>query len=62
MKVRREIFIAAKADVQEEVDKKTAFILKMKANGKELDPKWFDKKEKQAFDEADEKEWKAWHH
>ena len=36
-----------------------AFVLKLKANGKELDPKAFDRKEKEAFSEADAAEWKS---
>lgn len=35
-------------------------LLRMKQSGKELDPKFFDKEEKAAFDEADAKEWQQW--
>ena len=38
-----------------------SFDLKMKANGKELDPKHFSAEERMAFQESDEEEWKAWH-
>jgi len=31
-----------------------------KANGKELDPKYFDQEEKEKFREADRKEWMSW--
>ena len=37
-----------------------AFLLKAKANGKELDPRFFSQEEQKAFDEADKKEWEAW--
>ena len=37
-----------------------AFILQMKANGKELDPKHFNEEERVAFKEADRKEWQSW--
>ena len=36
------------------------FLLRMKENGKELDPKFFDKDEAEAFKEADIKEWDSW--
>ena len=48
---------------QEEVENQAfseAFLLISKANGKELDPRHFDEKEKAAFDEADKKEWTSW--
>ena len=32
----------------------------MKANGKELDPRFFDETERRAFDKSDQKEWQAW--
>ena len=51
---------AAFEDIAENVLKTQAFILKMKANGKELDPKFFDGNEQAAFDKADQKEWQAW--
>ena len=33
---------------------------KLKASGKELDPKFFDAKEKASFNESDKKEWSQW--
>ena len=39
---------------------KEVYHLQLKANGKELDPRFFDNKEKKAFDEADASEWKSW--
>ena len=33
---------------------------KLKASGKELDPKAFDAEERKAFDAADTQEWKQW--
>ena len=35
-------------------------IQKLKASGKELDPKYFDQKEKEAFEKADAQEWRQW--
>eukprot|EP00913_Durusdinium_trenchii_P021584 g20282.t1 len=35
-------------------------ILKLKQNGKELDPRWFNEQEKKAFDLSDAKEWEQW--
>ena len=35
-------------------------LLKMKQGGKELDPKYFDAKEKEAFEKSDMKEWSEW--
>ena len=37
-----------------------ALLLKMKANGKELDPRYFDEKEKSAFQKSDQAEWQSW--
>ncbi|CAL1135188.1 unnamed protein product [Cladocopium goreaui] len=37
-----------------------ALLLKMKASGKELDPRFFDEAEKAAFRESDKKEWESW--
>ena len=47
---------------QEEDDRSffEAFILQNKANGKELDPRYFDETERLAFQEADKKEWFSW--
>ncbi|CAE7368424.1 RE2, partial [Symbiodinium sp. KB8] len=56
----QEVMQAAFADVAESVLRTQAFILKMKANGKELDPKFFNETEKAAFDKSDRKEWQAW--
>ncbi len=36
------------------------FLLRMKENGKELDPRHFDEKESEAFRQADVKEWESW--
>ena len=36
------------------------YLLKLKASGKELDPKYFDSKEQASFEDADRKEWMAW--
>ena len=35
-------------------------LLKMKASGKELDPKWFNEEEAEAFKDSDLREWEAW--
>lgn len=35
-------------------------LLKLKASGKELDPKWFNEEEAAAFQDSDLKEWEAW--
>ena len=35
-------------------------LLKLKQNGKELDPRWFNEQEKKAFDLSDAKEWEQW--
>ena len=37
-----------------------SFYLRMKQSGKELDPRHFDAKEKEAFDQSDKKEWESW--
>ena len=37
-----------------------ALLLKMKQGGKELDPAFFDQKERAALDAADVKEWSEW--
>ena len=37
-----------------------AFLLQMKASGKELDPRFFSTEERKAFDVADKKEWESW--
>eukprot|EP00971_Amphidinium_carterae_P352216 6492490-Amphidinium_carterae.1 len=37
-----------------------AYVLSMKASGKELDPTKFDLEESQAFEEADRVEWRSW--
>ena len=55
-----EVFAAADQAVERDVLVKEALLLKLKASGKELDPRFFDEKEKKAFDEADALEWSAW--
>ena len=52
-----EVFVTWGAEPSETVDVHT---LEMKNNMKELNPKTFGTKEKQAFDEADAAEWKQW--
>ena len=37
-----------------------AFLLQMKANGKELDPRLFSAEERQGFEVSDKKEWESW--
>lgn len=37
-----------------------AFLLQMKSNGKELDPRFFSAEERQGFKESDKKEWQSW--
>ena len=37
-----------------------AYLLLNKANGKELDPRYFNQEEKEKFQEADRKEWMSW--
>lgn len=39
---------------------KTALLLRLKASGKELDPKWFNEAEAKAFQDSDASEWEAW--
>ena len=34
--------------------------MRLKQSGQELDPRGFDVKEKKAFDDSDQKEWKSW--
>ena len=51
---------AAFADLADNVLCQEVFLLKMKASGKELDPRFFSDEEKAAFDASDQKEWKAW--
>lgn len=36
------------------------FLLRMKANGKELDPKWFNEEEAESFRRSDQAEWQSW--
>ena len=57
-----EVARAAAQDVEDAIMTAEAFVLKMKANGKELDPRHFSAEERRAFQESDEKEWKAWQH
>ena len=35
-------------------------LLKLKASGKELDPRWFNEEETKAFKDSDRSEWEAW--
>ena len=51
---------AAQRDLEDCQAQCEAFVLKAKANGKELDPRHFSPEEKEAFDLSDEKEWQAW--
>ncbi|CAE7928562.1 RE1, partial [Symbiodinium sp. KB8] len=51
---------AAEKDLADYRAQSEAFLLKVKANGKELDPRHFSPAERNAFDAADEKEWQAW--
>ncbi len=39
----------------------SSYLLQLKTNGKELDPRYFDEKEKRAFEASDAKEWLQWH-
>ena len=55
-----ELFEAAKQDLAENVLFMEALVLKMKASGKELDPRAFSPEERAAFDTSDAKEWAAW--
>ena len=53
-------FWAACADLELETRRVEAFLLKLKASGKELDPRYFDSAEAEAFEKADAAEWSAW--
>ena len=55
-----DVAVAAYHDVLDYVLVTEAFLLKLNANGKELDPRHFSVVEAQAFDESDAKERKAW--
>eukprot|EP00439_Symbiodinium_sp_Y106_P070485 s391_g12.t1 len=55
-----QVFQAAAEDLRDYVMVMEAFFLKLKANGKELDPRLFNEEERKAFEKSDEKEWKAW--
>ncbi|CAK9094352.1 Transposon Ty1-PL Gag-Pol polyprotein, partial [Durusdinium trenchii] len=39
---------------------KQVLLLKLKASGKELDPRWFSEEEAQKFQDSDLREWEAW--
>ena len=39
---------------------KEVLLLKLKASGKELDPRWFSEEEAKAFQDSDRVEWEAW--
>ena len=51
---------AAFRDIGDNVVYQEAFLLKMKTNGRELDPRLFSTEEEVAFDASDSKEWQAW--
>ena len=51
---------AAERDLEHHVFVTEALLLKAKANGKELDPRFFSEQEHKQFAESDVKEWKAW--
>ena len=49
--------------IEEEKDREAyhqVLMLKLKASGKELDPRWFNFEEAEKFKESDKKEWEAW--
>ena len=58
--VSERVFWAACRDLCQATRNSEAFLLKLKASGKELDPRFFDSKEAKAFEEADAAEWAAW--
>ncbi|CAE7864387.1 TY1B-PL [Symbiodinium microadriaticum] len=58
--VSEKVFWAACRDLGQATRNSEAFLLKLKASGKELDPRFFDSKEAKAFEEADAAEWAAW--
>ena len=58
--VSKRTFYAACADLSSTTRCVEAFLLKLKASGKELDPRYFDTAEAKAFDESDAAEWSAW--
>ena len=53
-------FFAACADLTEATRATEAFLLRMKASGKELDPRHFDNEEAKQFEKSDLAEWEAW--
>ncbi|CAE7449079.1 TY1B-PR1 [Symbiodinium sp. CCMP2592] len=55
-----EVLLAAAGDLQESALRSEAFLLRLKANGKELDPRYFSSEEAKAFDASDAVEWQAW--
>ena len=55
-----ELYEAIQSDLYYDTLVKEAFLLKLKANGKELNPLFFDKQEAEDFEKSDEKEWDAW--
>jgi hypothetical protein len=48
------------ATLERECRLRESYYLRLKQNGKELDPRAFDTKESKAFEESDRNEWKAW--
>ena len=54
------MFFAAAGDLQQSTAETEAFLLRLKASGKELDPRFFNSDEQKAFDAADAAEWQAW--
>ena len=58
--VNEATFYAACADMAESMCVTEAFLLKMKASGKELDARFFDEKEAEQFAKSDLAEWEAW--
>ena len=58
--VHEATFYAACADLTEATQVTEAFLLKMKASGKELDARFFDEKEAEQFAKSDLAEWEAW--
>ena len=55
-----DVLFAMAGDLEEGVLKTEAFLLRLKASGKELDPRYFTSEEAKAFDASDALEWQAW--
>ena len=58
--VSHAINYAACEDMADYLMKTEAFLLKMKASGKELDPNFCNEQEREAGKESDAQEWAAW--